>query len=99
MRTLSIALVLVIATTVAACEKLYFDDKPANGNLGAPDAGTYPNGDAGLSDSYPVDADNSDGGCGGGGADAGWPQPDAGGDAGTWYPDAGPCCNTPPDAL
>lgn len=82
MRTLSVVLILVIAGSVVACSKLYFEDDPASGKLqgGGPDASTYPPGDAGLPDNFPADADN---GCGG--ADAGGP-----------YPDAGPCC--PPDA-
>lgn len=87
MRTFSIGLILVIAGSVAACSKLYFDDSPTNGKLNGPDAGTYPPGDAGLTDSFPPDADN-DGGCGGGGGTDGGPN----------YPDAGPCCNYPPDA-
>jgi hypothetical protein len=94
----SIALVLVIAATVAACQKLYFDDKPANSKLGAPDAAPYPPNDAWPTDSHPYDADNMDSGCGGSGADGGGSgsggYPDAGSgwypDAGSgWYPDAG----------
>jgi hypothetical protein len=76
MRTLSVILILVIAGSVAACSKLYFDDQPTNGKLTGPDASTYPPGDAGLPDTFPADADN---GCGG--TDAGDPGPDG-----------GPCC-------
>jgi hypothetical protein len=87
MRTLSVILILVIAGSVAACSKLYFDDQPTNGKLTGPDASTYPPWDGGLPDNHPADADN---GCGSG--DAGDPYPDAGGP----YPDGGPCC--PSDA-
>jgi hypothetical protein len=95
MRTLLVIVILVIAGSLVACSKLYFEDQPGTGKLTGPDASTYPPDDAGLPDNGPADADN---GCGNG--DGGVPYPDAPccspADAGGNWPPADAPGNWPP---